>query len=287
MEFGILTLATKNDFRKAIGLALSARLSNPGVPLAVVCQDAVADVLRPYFDKVILEKKGLKGFRHKVYLDIYTPFENTFFFDSDVLIFRDLKSIVLEWSTQPYTATGIYLKEGFSSFGLDRATVLRKIGKENLVVIDGAGHAFFTAPHSKIVFDLARKITDCHLEYCGNIPYADEDVLDIVMSMMDLQPAPHADFFSRYYTAVPGTLKMDATRGKCEMITRHSGLPMKPYMMHFAGNEAPFTYAYQLYKLFKKNKVKTNGLLSEALYDSWIREFFWPVKNSVKKFLMQ
>ncbi|OYV43651.1 MAG: hypothetical protein B7X10_06355, partial [Burkholderiales bacterium 21-58-4] len=54
-NFGVLTLATPNDHLKAIGLALSLRVSNPGVPTAVACSPAVGSLLEPYFDHVIAE----------------------------------------------------------------------------------------------------------------------------------------------------------------------------------------------------------------------------------------
>jgi len=80
IEFGFLTLATKNDYLKAIGLALSIRVSNPGVPIAIACSNKVRPLVEPYFDYVIEEQAGLRGFIHKVYLDIYSPFQNTVFF---------------------------------------------------------------------------------------------------------------------------------------------------------------------------------------------------------------
>lgn len=285
MQFGILTLATPNDYRKAIGLALSARVSNPSVPLAVACSAKVGQLLAPYFDHVILEDSSLKGFEHKVHLDKYSPFEDTFFFDSDVLLFKDLRPITERWKAQSYTAIGEYLSSGFSSFGLDRKKVLAKLGKSELAVIDGAGHAYFRKPDCIKVFDLARHITAHHSEYAGNIPYADEDVLDIVMTLMDLAPAPGHDFFSRYLTVTRGTLAMDATKGQCSFIAKHSGERLEPYMMHFASNEAPFPYAMQLYKLFKKNGVDTRGLFSEAWRDFYTMEVLWPVKAFVKRCL--
>ena len=283
MQFGILTLATPHDYRKAIGLALSARVSNPGVPLAVGCSTKVGKLLEPYFDYIIQENTALKGFEHKVYLDKYSPFDNTFFFDSDVLLFKDLSVITERWKDQSYTAIGEYLSDGFSTFGLDRRKVLKKIGKPSLVVIDGAGHAFFRKPECSEVFDLARDVTVKHAEYAGNIPYADEDVMDIVMTMLDLKPAPGHDFFSRYLTVTPGTLQMDATAGLCSFVARHSGQRLDPYMMHFASNEAPFPYAWQLYKLFKKYGAPTNGLFREALSDFYTMELWWPLKAALKR----
>ncbi|OGO99663.1 MAG: hypothetical protein A3E00_08690 [Curvibacter sp. RIFCSPHIGHO2_12_FULL_63_18] len=234
---------------------------------------------------MVLENGSLRGFEHKVHLDKYSPFENTFFFDSDVLLFKDLRPVTDSWGHQSYTAIGGYMVDGFSSFGLDRQRVLAKIGKDKLVVIDGAGHAFFTKPACQEVFDLARHVTQNHAEYAGNIPYADEDVMDIVMTILNLAPAPGDGFFSRHLTAVPGTLQMDATVGKCRMIANYSGLPVEPCMMHFASNEAPFPYAKQLHKLFKLNGVSTKGLYSEALSDFYTMEILWPLKARLKRLL--
>lgn len=285
MTFGILTLATPGDYTKAIGLALSARVCNPGVPIAVACSPKLKPLLAPYFDHVVDENSGLRGFEHKVHLDKYSPFEDTFFFDSDVLLFKDLKEIVDRWSEQSYTASGEYMNGGFSSFGMDRAKVLQKIGKPTLAVIDGAGHAFFRKPGCHVVFDLAREITAKHTEYVGNIKYADEDVIDIAMTMLDLVPAPGHDFFSRYMTATPGTIKMDATKGICHFIARHSGLRMDPFMMHFAANEAPIPYAQQLRKLYKEKGINTAGLYKIAAKDFFDLEIKARLKRLKKKLL--
>jgi hypothetical protein len=267
MTFGILTLATSSDYRKAIGLALSSRVTNPGVPLAVACSTQLRPILSPFFDFVIEENPRLKGFEHKVHLDRYTPFDDTFFFDSDVLLFKDLHDIITRWSHQPYTACGEYMTTGLSGFGLDREKLLKKIDKPRMAVIDGAGHAYFRKPHCTQIFDLARDITARHREYCGNIKYADEDVISIAMTMLDLIPDPGHDFFSRYLSISPGTLEMDATKGKCRFVAVHTGLEMTPYMMHFAANEAPFPYAGQLRRLFKKFGVDTKGLYRAAIVD--------------------
>lgn len=275
--FGILTLATPNDYLKAIGLALSVRVSNPDVPVAVACSAKVRPLVAPYFDQVIDEQAGLRGFVHKVYLDRYSPFTETMFFDSDVLVFKPVLPYIERWGTGPYHACGQMLADGHSTFGLDRAQVLRKIGKERLVVIDGAGHAFFRQPGCQEVFDLAREVTKQHKYYAGDIPYADEDVMDIVMTMLDLPPQPFADFFSRYLSAVPGTMDMDATRARCTFIAVNGGKRCEPCMVHFAANEAPAAYTRQLFSLFKKFSVPSRGLLSLCASDMYQNEIKFPI----------
>lgn len=266
-KFGVLTLATPNDYLKAIGLALSVRASNPGVPIAVACPPRARPLLEPYFDHVIDELPGLRGFVHKVHLDHYSPFEETMFFDSDVLVFKPLQPYVDVWRQHPYTATGRMMSTGKSAFGMDRADMLRQLGKKELVVIDGAGHAFFRKPACTAIFDAARDVTARHKEIMGDIRYADEDVLDYVMTQFDIPPMPKPDFFSRYVSGKPGTIRIDASRAMCEFVFRDTGEPMRPCMMHFAANEAPLVYHWQLRNLFRASRVPTDGLLRSALHD--------------------
>ena len=284
-KFGILTLATPNDYLKAIGLALSVRVSNPGVPIAVACPPRARPLLEPYFDHVIDELPGLRGFVHKVHLDHYSPFEETMFFDSDVLVFKPLQPYVDVWRQHPYTATGRMMSTGKSAFGMDRADMLRQLGKTELVVIDGAGHAFFRKPACAEIFDAARDVTARHKEIMGNIRYADEDVLDYVLTKFGIPPMPKPDFFSRYCSAKPGTMNLDAAGSGCEFIFQDTGAPMRPCMMHFAANEAPFQYHWQLRKLFRKFGVKPTGLLRSALHDANERYVRTPLHNLKKRLL--
>ncbi len=284
-SFGILTLATPNDYLKAIGMALSARVSNPGVPIAVACSPGVGSLVEKYFDYVIEEKKGLRGFVHKMYLDEYSPFQETFFFDADVLLFKSVMPYVEQWRQYPYAACGKYQSTGKSTFGMDRAEMLRKTGKERLVVIDGAGHAYFRKPDCGVVFDAARDVTARHKEFMGDIQFADEDVMDVVMTKLDIPPMPFNDFFSRHVSARPGTMKMDATTATCEFIYQDTGLPMSPCMMHFAANEAPFPYHYQLHKLFRKFDVAVPGLWRSALDDFYEGSIHLPLYLLKKRLL--
>jgi hypothetical protein len=283
-DFGILTLATPNDYLKAIGLALSVRVSNPGVPIAVACSKKVAEFVRPYFDNVVEEKAGLRGFVHKVYLDHYSPFRETMFFDSDVLVFKPILPYINKWGTGAYHACGELSTEGHSTFGLDRKKVLARIGKEKLSVIEGAGHAFYRKPECIALFDLARTITADYKKYADDIPYSDEDVVAIALTILDIPPVDSGDFFARYSSAAPGTMKMDASNGVCTYIEVSNAKPVSPCMVHFAANEAPIQYAQQLLGLFKKFNVPTKGVAKQAAHDFYELEVKMPISNWLKSF---
>jgi hypothetical protein len=284
--FGFLTLATPSDYYKAIGLALSLRVSNPGIPIAVACSERTRPLLEKYFDQVVIEIPNMRGFIHKVYLDKYSPFDRTMFFDSDVLVFKDVRPYARRWSGHGYTACGKYLKTGISTFGMDRARVLAKLGKPDLVVIDGAGHALFEKPACFEVFDFARHVSDHHAEYVGAKSYADEDVMDVVMTSMDKPPMPFEDFFSRYLSARKGTIRMDASQGRCDFLLADTGEPFSPCMMHFAANEAPLAYHFQLRRLFRKFDVDIPGFWRKAADDLYESEVKLPL-NRLKRWLLR
>ncbi|MGZ8983189.1 MAG: hypothetical protein ACXW11_04460 [Methylotenera sp.] len=288
MSFGILTLAAKSDYFKAIGLVLSLRISNPGVPVAITCPKNIRSLVEPYFDYVIDEDASFKGFEHKVNLDRYSPFDETLFLDSDILVFRDVKPFIATWGQIPYTACGHYAVEGFSCFGLDVKKTLKLLGKDRFLKIEGVGHGLFRKPDCIGFFDRAREVTRNYRYYAGDVKYADEDAISIVMTMMDYGPAPWGEFFSRFLSARPGTMRMNAVKGECKFIHQDTGELYSPCTMHFAQNEAAFAYAWQLYKLFKQFNVPRKGLLRFALisfYKGAVKLRLHEYKKKLKKVL--
>jgi hypothetical protein len=284
MDFGILTLATRDDYQKAIGLALSVKLSNPGVPIAVACPTSARPLLAPYFDFVVSDDPSIRGFEHKLHLDRYSPFENTFFFDADVLVFRDLREVYQLWSEHPYAACGRVITGGVSPFGLNRVRALSIIGREHFVCIDGAGHAFFRKPDCVPVFELARKFAVNYAEKFGvSGKLADEDVMGLALSSLNLRTMPPIPFWSRYLSGKRGTIRMNAAESRCEMELAETGEIQRPFMMHFAANEAPFAYARQLSLLFKRFGISTRGLMSMAVQDYYVNNVKWPIRQMVKR----
>jgi hypothetical protein len=283
MSFGVLTLATMGDHQKAVGLALSLRVSNPDVPIAVACSSTVRPIVAPYFDFCVEEEPTLRGFIHKLHLDRYSPFEETFFFDSDVLVFRPLKEVLGSWRIQPYSACGKFVTTGISTFGLDTERTLKIIDRSALVDIGGAGHAYFRKPECEAIFELAREVAANYEHYAGQIKFADEDVMNIVMTMLDMKPMPHFDFWSRPLSAKRGSMKIDASEARCTLELVETGQIQRPVMMHFAAKEAAFLYARQRRRLLKRFDVPTEGLMLSALHDFYLRDLKSPLKARVDR----
>ena len=282
-EIGILTLATKDDYRKAIGLVQSVHKSNPSLPTAIACSKWIGDKVGSYFDYVIEEYTELNGFQHKLYLDYYSPFKNTLFLDADVLIFRDLRHILDKWQGHSYAARGIYVETGYSSFGLDRALVLKKINKKRLVCLGGAGHAYFEKPDCAEIFNLARSIMKNYVHYANKCKFADEDIMGIAMTMLNLPPMDNKGFPARRMHAKPGTFQVDVLKSQCSFVDRATGEYINPVMVHFACLEAPFLYHACLEELRREAGLHRSFLwLRDASLEFYKKEIYWKVKKVLK-----
>ena len=179
-----LQLDIPKDFKKAVGLALTLKEHNPDLPISVAVSPETEIMIMPYknlFDKIIIQRTDLKGFEQKLYLDEYSPYKNTFFFDSDILVIKDIMPIIERWKGHAYAVRGSLAVDGVSSFGLDREFVLNIIKKDKFVVIDGAGHAYFEKPACKTIFDKAREITRQYQVFQAN-KFADEESVYVIKS---------------------------------------------------------------------------------------------------------
>jgi hypothetical protein len=286
--FGVLTLATPSDFPKAIGLSLSLRISNPEVKLAVACAPHLEPILTPYFNYIIHEDRTLRGFEHKVNLDRYSPFDDTFFFDSDVLVFGKFSALGKHWWEQSYSVCGRNKTDGYSCFGLDRAQTARKLGVSQMVDIDGAGHALFRSPECKPLFEKAREITKDFKRWTGTERYADEDIVAVAMTVLAIKPMPDDTFLATYVGSKKHLQAFDASKGVC-IDQDGNGRTRSPMMMHFAANQAPVAYFFQLSKLYKRFNVNRRDLVSMTIKDSYIYYIqFWlmgTIKGKIKMLL--
>ena len=87
---GFITVATgdRRYYLQAELLAISLKTNMPGFPVALITDRS--DVDRRWFSHIIPMNSSLGGgIRQKMFLDQYTPFEETLFIDSDCIVTRD------------------------------------------------------------------------------------------------------------------------------------------------------------------------------------------------------
>jgi len=286
-NYGVLTMATRDDYLKVIGMSLSFRISNKNIPISIVCSEELKDELSAYFDTVIIERDDLKGFQHKIYLDEYSPYDATLFLDADMLVFRSVVDECEKWRGFPYIAQGRYNTEGTSTFGLDIGSVCTITGSERMSNISGAGHAYFRKPDCNKLFKKAREIMNDYDSYGENLRFADEDVMNIAMTTYGYPVYDGRDFMGMPIHAKNNTLNIDVMAQKCRFKSKKFGW-VEPCVMHFAYMQAPLLYLRELTKLYKQagiyNKYRMR-LYRMTLTDAWVKEIEWKTRKKIKKLL--
>lgn len=281
-ERGILTMCYEADWRKAVGLALSLKARSCSLPTAVVAPAELEHKLSKYFDYFIPEKSDLSGFMHKLFLDEYSPFTKTLFIDADILALRDPIEIFEKWAGMQYMTRGRTTESGMSHFGLDRASVLRRTDKPQFVVLDSAGHAYFEKPACIPVFERAREIASNYDQWAPDAKIADEDVMGIVMTDMDITPVSDKNIVG-YPVAVKQTIKkLDARLGQWEYID-WDGDTLSPLFIHFFNNMSPLCHYWQIFRLAKPHSIQFAPWLAKGFRDFAHYQAWWGLKKSIKK----
>jgi len=283
LDCGVITLAIPKDYKKAIALALTLKEHSPSLPISIVCSDALKAKVQPYFDQVILERSDLKGFEHKLYIDEYSPYENTFFFDADIIIIKDIMPIIEKWSGSAYAAKGKLGKAGVSSFGLNREFVLDLVNKKQFSMIDGAGHAYFEKPACYEVFDMARGVMADYAKYKA-LRFADEDAMGIALTLLDIAPKHDTQFLGSPCCAINKSFKINTNNASCTYNDLELG-DVSPYFVHFPSLTYPFTYAREMLRIYKRHNVQVGGVWRVAVKELWILNVYWPLATLAKKIL--
>jgi hypothetical protein len=283
-DFGVLTLCIPKDYKKAIALSITLKEHDPDVKTAVVCSEKLKPLVENYFNHTIIEHSHMKGFEHKLYLDQYSPFEKTFFFDADILIIKSIKDTVKLWQDSGYAVRGKLTKDGISSFGLNRQHALKILNKSDFSQICGAGHAYFEKPYASLLFDEARAIVSEYEKFEVTGALADEDVIGIAMTKLDLAPKDNDNFLGSPWCAIKSTFKIDTNTSTCQYKDIIEG-NVEPVIVHFPRFAYPLTYARELSKTYKRAGIKIDGIWYQAIKEFYIGEFLWPLKAKVKSLL--
>lgn len=279
-DFGFLILAIKKDYKKAIALSLRIRHLMPGIPIAVAASPpSLEEKLRPFFDEFIHQDPKLKGFEHKLYLDKYSPFDKTFYLDADILMIEEISDFIRNWTGSAYAVRGHIVKEGMSSFGLDRKKVLNLISRDEFMNIDGAGHAYFEKPACYKVFDEARNIV---LEYdkFGADGLADEDVIGIALSKFGIKPKENNELLGSPWCAINNSFSIDVNKNICSYEDKLFGT-VNPSLIHFATLAKPFTYAKEMQKVFRGAGYSFPSVYIDALVE-FLKFKKWSFFNKIR-----
>ena len=239
---GLLTLAVggADYFDQAYFLGLSAKTNMPGLPLAVVTDDT-SNRLKGVYDYLIQPDPDLGfGMRQKLYIDHYSPFEETLYVDSDCLVTRPLHAelaMIRKYCFSPVVLR--YLNAGESDEWFDDLQkVMSEHGLTWLPKFNGGVFFFNRAEESRKVFEVARRF---HLDYrsFGLKPFDrtgpnDEPLFALAMAMTGLRGFSDGGRLMRTPVGLRGKLFIEPRGGGCRFV-RAEG-EVEPAICHFAGS---------------------------------------------------
>ncbi len=264
-SFGFITIAwgARRYFRQAEALAASLRLHMPGYPVALICDRPVANT--SLFDHTILLDSSIGlGTLQKAWLDQYSPFDETFFIDSDSLVTRPFHTELAE--IRHYEFSPIvpkYLtKDDQDTFYLnDLPSALERVQGEKFPKFNGGVYFFKKGEKATRILSMARALskrgTELGMKSFDKGGPADETIIGL--SLAHYREDSLYDDKGRLMRTpinINGPLQIDVLGGGCSFIKE--GVPVRPAICHFAAPYAQY-WPYH-YNCFLANYPKSSAL---------------------------
>jgi len=257
-ERGILTIAygAPKYLRMARAMALSIRHYQTEEKLAVVTD--APEYFEGLYDRIIPVELGYgSGVVQKLYLDRYSPFDETLFIDSDCLLYGPTDAL---WSffgsDKNFGVRSVEeLTHGDSCQGVgDFDRYLDYFGVEQIPNIKGGVYYFDNSEAAAKVFNTARDVLErrdeAGLMAFKNAPVADEVVFATALTLCGIDPLPHSHSSSPVNTFLGRTdpVDLNVLEGKSSYIKR--GTFTEPVVVHYGlGTQNGYHYLRDINRL--------------------------------------
>jgi hypothetical protein len=290
---GVITLAFGKqryvDMGKSLGRSLV--LNAPNLPRAVVT-DSDDSELKDLFTHIIPFQPDFgSNVRQKLHLDLYSPFKETLFVDSDCLVLNNLDSFWKVFAEQYFGVPGWReLRKGSSDPYLDVAFILDYFKIEALPKFNGGTYYFKHCEQTTRFFDSARDLlTDSEnlrfVQFRQDGP-ADEAILSVAMALEGLSATSMGVRGMWTPISSKGPLKLDVKHGLCSF--EKEGTTVYPDIIHFAGEYAScFAYYRESVKLMRRfgGDLPSFTEMGKASIKSAIWECSRSTRNLAKRLL--
>ncbi|MEM9213312.1 MAG: hypothetical protein AAGD25_03105 [Cyanobacteria bacterium P01_F01_bin.150] len=243
-ERGILTIAhTKNKYvRQANNLAMSIRLRDPDIPIAVV-SNLSHDSFDPSFTQVISwDFSDTPGLISKLSLYDMTPFDETLFIDADCLALKSLDPVFEYFKDYEFGVFGINKPQ--PNWFLEISRVKNEISSDEYPGFNGGIYYFKRGKLSKDTFQIAKslipKYKELKIASFGGFP-GEEPLISLAMAKLGLRAVDDHSLDIMYAPAgMRGTLNIDVLKGHCSF--EKYGKLVHPHIMHFASDDNCYEY---------------------------------------------
>ncbi len=240
-QLGFLTMAFGQEryFKQAENMALSLRRHMPGIPRAIVTDRKELNAL---FDIVIPMKPIFQaGTVHKVDLYEYSPFQETFFIDSDCVVTKPFQrelTAIRQYDFTPVVSR--YLLRGESDLWLvDLAAALDRVNGESFPKFNGGIYFFKKGPTAQQIFSRAKELRS-EARALGIVDFdkagpGDETLIALTLAELHFSRLydDHGDLMRTPLNS-KGRVRVDALGGGCSFIKE--GTIVRPAICHFCGD---------------------------------------------------
>jgi hypothetical protein len=270
-EKGILVIAQGHEryLNMACNLAVSLRLTNPHIPLALVTDKATTEAKKIYDYIIDINPQYGIGFSQKIHMDIYSPFEKTLFIDADCLVIDNIDFLWKGFNGKPVSVLGYKKAEG-EFLGTTIEQLREKLSFSFLPSFNGGVYYFEKGAAAIAVFSLARELFYNRYDELSLVKFSgkpgDEPVMSLAMGMHNMQPLVDAENRGMFTpVGQHGFFKMNAPTGYCEFL-KHGTL-VKPVIMHFGGG---YPEAFHYRREIRKFRLMYYSGFSKTLAGAWV-----------------
>jgi hypothetical protein len=258
---GILTLAVGKPkyIEMAKSLARSLILHDPHLMRGIITDSRDPELGDLFTYRIDLRPEYGAGLRQKMFLDRYTPFEETLFIDSDSLVVHPLDAFWTAFESVPFGVCGLgTLHAGDTDDSLDVPFILDHFKLKSLPKFNGGAYYFRRTPEAAALFTTARKLLD-HADELRfpnrrrqrskslNADPTDEALYSIAMAIHGLAVTNMGP--GGMWTAIDSStdLALDVPNGVCSFVKR--GRVVAPDILHLASFTESRIYLRECFRL--------------------------------------
>jgi hypothetical protein len=251
---GTLTLAFGKPkyLEMAKSLARSLLLHDPALPRAIVTDSTDPELATLFTHVLPLCREYGSNVRQKLFLDHYTPFDETLFIDSDCLAVRPLEDFWSAFHDVPFGVCGqrtLYAGETDEYLHVD--FLLRRFHLNGLPKFNGGIYYFKRTLAAIKLFDTARDLmndaTELRFSDFRDDGPADEAIFSVAMALHNLTVTDMG--LGGMWTPIDATtrLQIDVPNGFCSFVKR--GRSLAPHILHAATFTESLFYLRECAKL--------------------------------------
>jgi hypothetical protein len=264
---GIITMAFgKPQFiEMAKWLGMSLRHNAPNLESAILT-DSSDPELANLFTHVIPHRPEMgNNVEPKFHLDRFSPFEESFYIDTDCLVLNDLSAFFDMFKGEYFGIPGWrYLSREDRDGNVDVSFVLEHFGIEALPKFNGGCYYLRVCPETTAFFDTARKLlAEAESLRIGFYPgggFADEPLFALALALHQSRLTPTGTQGAWTPLNSRGPIHLDVLAGKCHFWKE--GVTVHPDIIHFPGGYRKcYAYSREVWRLkshFGK-AIPTNG----------------------------